>query len=111
MATKTNYKKLYENLKESTNAETDEFNAGYDAAQAGQPISTEPASTPYDHWRMGWVWGDFCKRESPAAYQPCECLQVSPTHAGDWTCATCGFENPAAWGACGNCAVIKMVIP
>ena len=43
------------------NAEVDEFNAGYEAAQQGLPESSEPSDTKYDVWKCGYAWGAFEK--------------------------------------------------
>jgi hypothetical protein len=51
-----------EALQRSQAAETDEFNAGYEAAQRGESIESEPSHTSYDVWRIGWVWGDYQRR-------------------------------------------------
>jgi hypothetical protein len=49
--------------KRQQSEETEEFNAGYDAALRGEPIDNEPSNTPYDVWCIGWVWGDYQKRK------------------------------------------------
>jgi len=46
-------------LEAERDGEVDEFNAGYDAARKGKPISAEPDGCKYDVWRIGWVWGDY----------------------------------------------------
>lgn len=43
------------------NAEVDEFNAGYEAAQQGLPESAEPSDTKYDVWKCGYAWAMFDK--------------------------------------------------
>jgi hypothetical protein len=54
----------FEEMQRSQTEETDEFNAGFDAAQRGEPIVAEPNSTPYDVWRIGWVWGKYQKEQA-----------------------------------------------
>lgn len=49
-------------LEKKYSEEADEFNAGYDAAKRGEPMSSEPSNTPYDVWCIGWVWGDFQRK-------------------------------------------------
>ena len=39
--------------------EVEEFNAGYAAYEAGEPVDSEPSSTTYDQWRLGWAWAAF----------------------------------------------------
>lgn len=39
--------------------EVDEFNAGYEACKAGQPIEAEPSDLPFDVWRQGWMVADY----------------------------------------------------
>jgi hypothetical protein len=40
-------------------AEIAEFNAGFDAYEAGVPVDHEPSDTQYDVWRTGWAWAAF----------------------------------------------------
>jgi len=43
-------------LKAKRDAEIDEFNAGYKAAQEGKPESSEPHDTQCDVWLIGYAW-------------------------------------------------------
>ena len=52
-----------ETLRRKQDEEAEEFNAGYEAAQRGESIESEPSRVPYDVWRVGWVWGDYQRRE------------------------------------------------
>lgn len=56
-----------EALQKTQAEEVDEFNAGYEAAQRGETIESEPEYTPYDVWCIGWVWGDYQKRKAAKA--------------------------------------------
>ena len=41
-------------------AELEQFNAGYDAFEAGEPIENCPSFEPdTDEWRIGWAWAQY----------------------------------------------------
>jgi hypothetical protein len=54
----------FEEMQRSQAEEVDEFNAGFDAAQRGEPIDNEPSHTPYDVWRVGWAWAKYQKEQA-----------------------------------------------
>ena len=49
-------------VKQLRKAEADEaaeFNAGYEARNAGVAYEDAPRHTDYDAWRVGWAWAAF----------------------------------------------------
>lgn len=56
-------------LKAERDGETEEFNAGYTAAQNGEPIENEPAHCPYDVWKVGCVWGKYQMQQAEKGTQ------------------------------------------
>ncbi len=46
-------------LKKEYSDEIDEFNSGFSAFEKGELIENEPSHTPYDVWKIGWVWASY----------------------------------------------------
>jgi len=50
-------------LKREYDEEVEEFNAGFDAARSGKPITDEPNESDYDVWRNGYMAGAYDRLE------------------------------------------------
>ena len=50
-------------LNREAKEETEEFNAGFDAHNAGVPIEEEPDQVVHDQWETGWVWAAHLARK------------------------------------------------
>lgn len=59
--------------------EVDEFNAGYEACRAGQPIEAEPSELHFDVWRQGWMVADYERMSAEVAD-----LRRQLEHANRW---------------------------
>jgi len=48
--------RCYGRLSAEHDAEIDEFNLGYEAAECCAAVTAEPAGLKHDVWRCGWYW-------------------------------------------------------